>query len=295
MISMAYRLTRSQREVLEALVKLYERNKRMVKSKEIADLIGRDEGTVRNIVLSLKSLGLIESKTGPTGGYMPTVKAYEVLRGALMPVALKLKKRGEDTGITVVGVELLDPFNPAGGKAVFRVYGDLSKLSIGDTVSIGPTPFARIIIEGEVVFVDATTSQVSIVVRRLVSIPKVEVKRLTSRRVITVEPSQRLSEVAAILSAKRIKGAPVVEDDKLVGMITQSDIIRAVAENNLDARVSDYMSSPVVTIREDEDLLKAVELMNNKMVGRLVVVDSNGRLVGIITRTDILKYIAGLS
>ncbi len=292
---MAYRLTRSQREVLEALVKLYERNKRMVKSKEIADAIGRDEGTVRNIVLSLKSLGLIESKTGPTGGYMPTVKAYEVLRGALMPVALRLKKRGEDTGITVVGVELLDPFNPTGGKAVFRVYGDLSKLSIGDTVSIGPTPFARIIVEGDVVFVDATTSQVSIVVKRLVSIPRVEVRELMSRRLITVEPRQRLSEVAEILTAKKIKGAPVVENDRLVGIITQTDIMRAVAENNLDTTVREYMSSPVVTIREDEDVLKAIEIMNNKMVGRLVVVDAEGRPVGIVTRTDILKYIAGLS
>jgi len=291
---MAYRLTRTQREVLEALVKLYEKNRRMVKSKEIADLIGRDEGTVRNIVLSLKSLGLIESKTGPTGGYMPTLKAYEILRGVLMPVALRLRKRGEDIGVTVIGVELLDPFNPTGGKAVFRVYGDLSRLSIGDIVSIGPTPFARIVIEGEVVFVDATTSQVSVVVRRLVSIPRIEVGKLTSRRVITVEPDQKLGEVAAILSAKRIKGAPVVEGDRLVGIITQTDIVRAVAENNLDARVRDYMSSPVVTIREDEDMLKAVELMNEKMVGRLVVVDAEGRLVGIITRTDILKYIAGL-
>ena len=291
---MAYRLTRTQKEVLEALVKLYEKTRRMVKSKEIAELIGRDEGTVRNIILSLKSLGLIESKTGPTGGCMPTLKAYEVLRGVLMPVALKLKKRGEETNIVVIGVELLDPFNPAGGRAVLRVYGDLSTISVGDYVSIGPTPFARIIIEGEVLFIDATTSQLSIVVRRLVSIPRIDVGKLTTRRVITVEPDQPLSEVAAILSAKKIKGAPVVEGERLVGIITQTDIIRAIAEDNLDARVRDYMSSPVVTIREDEDVLKAIELMNYKMVGRLVVVDSQGRLAGIITRTDVLKYIAGL-
>lgn len=52
----------------------------MIKSKEVADVINKDEGTVRNIILSLKVLGLIDSKPGPNGGYMPTLKAYEVIK-----------------------------------------------------------------------------------------------------------------------------------------------------------------------------------------------------------------------
>ncbi|HIP85923.1 MAG TPA: HTH domain-containing protein, partial [Pyrodictium sp.] len=102
----------SQREILEALVRLYEKHRRLIKSKEIAEVTGRDEGTVRNIILSLKSLGLVESKTGPSGGYMPTLKAYEVLRGTITQIPVKLKKDGRELDITVVGIELLDIFNP---------------------------------------------------------------------------------------------------------------------------------------------------------------------------------------
>ena len=89
-----YRLTISQREVLEALIRLYEQKRRLIKSKEIAELINRDEGTVRNIILSLKSLGLVESKTGPSGGYMPTLKAYEVMKGAVTQMPVRLRKDG---------------------------------------------------------------------------------------------------------------------------------------------------------------------------------------------------------
>ncbi|MET1100903.1 MAG: CBS domain-containing protein [Pyrodictiaceae archaeon] len=293
---MGYRLTHSQREVLEALVKLYEKHHRMIKSKEIANMINKDEGTVRNIILSLKSLNLVDSKTGPSGGYMPTLKAYEFLRGTLTHVAVRLKRGGKDLGIIVTSIELLDIFNPIGSRAILRVYGDLSKININDVVTIGPTPFSRIIIEGEVVFIDATSNQISINVKRLVSIPRVEVGRIATRSLVTISPDASITEAAALLTSRKIKGLPVVnENGHLVGIITQSDIVRALSEGRVDAKVSEYMSSPVVTIREDEDLLRAMDLLSSRMVGRLVVIDNNGRPVGIITRTDILKYIAGLT
>ncbi len=293
---MAYRLTASQREVLDALIKLYERFKRMVKSKEIAEVVGRDEGTVRNIILSLKSLGLVESKTGPAGGYMPTLKAYEVLRTEATYVPVRLRKEGRELDVVVLGVELLDIFNPEGSKALLRVYGDVEKIRPGDIVSLGPTPLVRLSIEGKVVHIDYRSGQMILRVRRIAAIPSIEVGRIATRNIIQVRPNDKLSDVASILVARRIKGAPVVDDEgRLVGIITQADIVRALAEGRMDASVKDYMSTPVITIREDEDLFKAIRLMSEKGVGRLVVVDSTGRMVGIVTRTDILKYVAGLA
>ncbi len=293
---MAYRLTPSQREVLEALVRLYERYRRMIKSREIAEVVRKDEGTVRNIILSLKSLGLVESKTGPAGGYVPTLKAYEVLRGETTYVPLRLRKDGREVDVIVMNVELLDIFNPEGGKALLKAYGSIEEIRVGDTVSIGPTPLARLTIEGVVTHVDYSSGQLVLRVKRIAAVPPVEVGAIATRNPITVRPDDEIRVVAALLTSRRIKGVPVVDDSgRLVGIITQADIVRALAEGKTDARVRDYMSSPVITIREDEDLLKAIRVMSERGIGRLVVVDEAGRLVGIVTRTDILKYIAGLA
>jgi len=67
-----------------------------------------------------------------------------------------------------------------------------------------------------------------------------------------------------------------------------------VAEGRLDARVEEYMKRDVITVREDQDILEAIRLMNQYRIGRLVVVDATGKLVGMVTRTDILRYISGL-
>ncbi|MEM3410340.1 MAG: Rrf2 family transcriptional regulator, partial [Fervidicoccaceae archaeon] len=109
-----YELTQTQREVLMALIELYERHKRLIKSIEIAEMIGKDEGTVRNVISSLRSLGLLESKTGPMGGYVPTLKARELMKstGIIAYGSLKIKKDGKETNITAFSVEILDILNP---------------------------------------------------------------------------------------------------------------------------------------------------------------------------------------
>ncbi len=292
---MQYKLTLSQREVLEALIKLYEQKKRLVKSKEIAALINRDEGTVRNIILSLKSLGLVESKTGPSGGYMPTLKAYEIVKGTMTQIPVKIKKDGKELDITIIGMELLDVLNPEGGRAILRVHGDVRRLlRPGDRIEIGPTPLVGVRIEGEVIHVDTVSSQVSIRITRMVSIPKIPVSEIATPKPFTVNPDQELKKVARELVVRRIRGAPVVEGEKIVGVITLTDIGRAFAEGKVDAKVKDYMSSPAITVRDSDDILKAIDLMNRHSIGRLPVVDATGHLVGIVTKTDIMKFIAGL-
>ncbi len=293
---MQYKLTLSQREVLEALIKLYEQKRRLIKSKEIAAVINRDEGTVRNIILSLKSLGLVESKTGPSGGYMPTLKAYEIVKGSMTQIPVKLKKDGKELDITIVGIELLDVLNPEGGRAILRVHGDVRRRVIkpGDKVEIGPTPLVGVRIEGEVIHVDPVTNQLSIKITRMVSIPRVPVLEIATPRPLTATPDKPLRELATELITRRIRGVPVVDGGKIVGVITLTDIGRAFSEGRLDAKVRDYMSTPAITVRDADDILKAIELMNKHGIGRLPVVDAAGSLVGIVTKTDILRFIAGI-
>jgi predicted transcriptional regulator len=79
-----------------------------------------------------------------------------------------------------------------------------------------------------------------------------------------------------------------------VGIITTTDIARAYSEGNLKATVEEYMKKNVITIREDEDILDAIKLMDLYGVGRLVVVSAVGEPVGIVTRTDVLRRLSAI-
>ncbi len=67
-----------------------------------------------------------------------------------------------------------------------------------------------------------------------------------------------------------------------------------MVENNIDVPVTQYMKRNVVKIRANQDILDAIKMMLDKKIGRLLVVDDNDKPIGIVTRTDILKRIAGL-
>jgi len=291
-------LSLTQREILLALIELYNRTKRMVKSKEIAEMIGKDEGTVRNIVLSLKVLGLIESKPGPNGGYIPTLKAYEIVKNpTISPTVDKLSvyKGILELDIKVKNIELLDITNPNSNKVILKASGDLKKIKVGDNIRIGPTPYTRLIIEGIVLEVDEDRGEIVLDVRRMVSIPRFKVKNLIARNLVVLKPNMKLKEASLIFYKEGIRGAPVVnEENKVIGILTMTDIMKAFFEGNYDALVSEYMKTNVITIKDEDDILDAIRKMLIYNVGRLIVLDSQQQIVGIITRTDILKNIAGI-
>ncbi|MFP3164631.1 MAG: CBS domain-containing protein [Acidianus sp.] len=291
-------LSSTQREILLALIELYNKGKKMIKSKEVADMIGKDEGTVRNIILGLKVLGLVESKPGPNGGYIPTLKAYEFIKNpSISPILdkLSLYRGNVETDIKIENIELLDVTNPSGNKVILKVTGDLRKIRPGDPVRLGPTPYSRLVIDGVVINADDSRKEVLIDVKRMISVPKEKVKNIIGRRLITLKPDMTLKEASMILYKEGIRGAPVLgEGEKVLGIITTADIIKAFFEGKYDAKVSDYMKTDVITIRDEEDVLEAIRKMVIYNVGRLLVVDSTQRVIGIVTRTDILKSIAGL-
>ncbi len=292
-----YELSQTQREVLMALITLYEKNKRLVKSVEIAEMIGKDEGTVRNIISSLRSLGLLESKTGPMGGYVPTLKARELIKstGIVSYGSLKIKKENKETNITAFSVEILDILNPAGGRAIIKASGNFDEIKEGDIIRIGPTSYNRILIDGEVQHIDRAMGQIAIVIKRLVSIPKESVGDVATKNLITLSPQMSLKEASGLLFKEKIRGAPVIDGERIVGIITTTDIAKAFSEGNIKAKVEDYMRRHVVTIREDEDIMDAVRLMELHGVGRLIVVNAIGEPRGIVTRTDILKRISAIT
>jgi predicted transcriptional regulator len=79
-----------------------------------------------------------------------------------------------------------------------------------------------------------------------------------------------------------------------IGIITERDIVRALGRENVDLKepLTDYMSKPIITIQCNSSAREAMHLMNSKNIRRIIVVDSSGTMVGILTEKDIFKEIS---
>jgi CBS domain-containing protein len=118
----------------------------------------------------------------------------------------------------------------------------------------------------------------------------VKIKDVMSRAVETIRPDQSLQEAAARMKALDVGPMPVTEGNRLVGMLTDRDIVvRAVADGR-DARtthVRDAMTSDVVCCNEDDDVKVAASTMKDHQIRRLVVMDGQKRISGIVSLGDI--------
>ncbi|MBN1317315.1 MAG: CBS domain-containing protein [Anaerolineales bacterium] len=115
---------------------------------------------------------------------------------------------------------------------------------------------------------------------------------LTAREVMSivtasVSPGDPMSHLLTLLRDQNVSGAPVVSDGKLVGIVSVQDLIGCLQSGKLDAPVSDFMATGLITVRRDDLVIKVMEQFDRTRVGRLPVVDENGCLVGIITKGDI--------
>ncbi len=104
---------------------------------------------------------------------------------------------------------------------------------------------------------------------------------------VTIHPNQRIAEVVKIMERYRISGLPVTEGDRLVGIVTNRDLR---FETDLDKKVSDVMTSEnLVTVSEGIELEESKKLLHQHRIEKLLVVDNNGKLTGMITIKDIEK------
>jgi CBS domain-containing protein len=140
------------------------------------------------------------------------------------------------------------------------------------------------------------------------------VKELMTEKVIAVGPEAPLKDVAAILIEHRISGLPVIsEQNKVLGVVSEADIVVKERgpkprhgglfgwllegglpnEEKLSARTAgEAMTSPAITIGEQSHVSRAARLLSEEGIKRLPVVSLNGRLVGIITRADLVRAFA---
>ena len=107
--------------------------------------------------------------------------------------------------------------------------------------------------------------------------------------VITIKPTSHLLAAACSMRAGRVGSLPVVQDGELVGIITERDLVRAMADSAdpIAWRVSDFMTPDPAAVSPDDDTEEVARRMAALGVRHLPVVGDRGRLVGIVCARDI--------
>jgi CBS domain-containing protein/anti-sigma regulatory factor (Ser/Thr protein kinase) len=119
------------------------------------------------------------------------------------------------------------------------------------------------------------------------------IERVMKKDVIRVSPETTMTELKEVLRVNRISGVPVMEGEQLVGVISIEDLIKALVEGDVEAPVRKRMTTRLITVRENESVVEAVKRFTQYKVGRLLVVDEQGRLTGILTGGDITRGLLG--
>ena len=140
---------------------------------------------------------------------------------------------------------------------------------------------------------------------------RIPVSDVMSTEVITVKKEADMHEVARLLSENKISGLPVVDDENhVIGIVTEADILymagmdrghtfrdllrhiigEPVPKGRNGGTVGDMMTTPVITTKPDTDIREVARILDEKRIKRLPVVDDANKLIGIISRANIVRY-----
>ena len=140
--------------------------------------------------------------------------------------------------------------------------------------------------------------------------PKIAVEDIMTKKVVTAQRGSDIHEVSALLSENGISGLPIVdEENRVIGVVTEADLLamagmekghtfkdilrhilgEPLPKRKQGDRIEDIMSSPAVTVGPKADIREVATLLEGKRIKRLPVVDRENRLLGIVSRGDIVR------
>lgn len=123
---------------------------------------------------------------------------------------------------------------------------------------------------------------------------------------VTLKPDDTLDLANDVISLGRIRHIPVVEDGKLVGILSERDLMGAAASHIFGLKqksksallksvlIKDVMKKRLITVKPETPIKEAAHLLAAKKIGCVPVI-SDGNLVGLVTTTDILRYVEGMA
>jgi CBS domain-containing membrane protein len=142
---------------------------------------------------------------------------------------------------------------------------------------------------------------------------KILVRDVMTEGVIAVQKFDDIAHASRILSENNISGLPVVDrENRVIGIISEADVLammgtqrkhttrdlirhlfgHPLSERKMGDLVGDIMTPTPITIRPDADISEAAKIMDERRIRRLAVVDSEQKLIGVVSRRDILKAIS---
>ncbi|MBS1184459.1 MAG: hypothetical protein H6R09_60 [Proteobacteria bacterium] len=141
---------------------------------------------------------------------------------------------------------------------------------------------------------------------------ELHVRDVMSKNVLTIKRGASLAEAVNLMTKEHVSGLPVLDENgRLTGILTEGDFISAMdisggavagaletlvrkhrARKHMGTIVDDIMTRDPITIKEDDTLQKAVEMMDRSRVKRLIVTDADNRVNGVVSRGDVIKLFA---
>src|SRR3954466_3674877 len=119
----------------------------------------------------------------------------------------------------------------------------------------------------------------------------ITIREVMNRNVVAARPEMTVEETIGFLTQNHIGGSPVVDEDgKLVGMVSELALIDVVFDRTIRfAPISNYMNKELQVVHPDQPLTRAAQLFALHSFRRLPIVE-NDKLIGIITRRDLMNY-----
>ena len=118
---------------------------------------------------------------------------------------------------------------------------------------------------------------------------ELRIDQVMSRNLRTLTTDMKMRDALELLRQERISGAPVLFENKLVGILSMEDLIHCLCNSDLDANVESYMTPNPITVVAHTPVVEALKTFVNSHVGRLPVVDQEGNLIGMMTKGDITR------
>ena len=110
-----------------------------------------------------------------------------------------------------------------------------------------------------------------------------------TRDVITVSSHANLRDAARLMADNRISGLVVLDNNQVVGIVSEVDILKA---GDMSLPVGDVMSKEVISVLPTVCVPEVAKILAEKQIKRVPVIDENGKLVGIVSRADVVRFLA---
>jgi len=287
-------LTQVQKEILTALISIQRQKGRAIKAEEIASMIDRNPGTIRNQMQSLKALHLVDGVPGPKGGYRTTAAAYEALSldSPDVVVDVPVVRNGSVVeGATVNEITFYTVMRPDQCNGLIHIIGNLKEFNADDIIEVGPTPVNKTYIKGLIAGRDDTSNRVIVDIKEMISPPKVPIRDMGQPVEITLSPETSVQEASRTLVDADLDAAFVGYDGEVKGLINLKAISKAAAEGKMELPVKAFMIEDGPTIESDRPAYEAINAFNKSGHPEILITES-GLPWGVLTPRDVIRYLS---